>query len=218
MPTWRTARNFHILQVTAVHQIFSTILFLCLGKTTNSQDWFPAIRVAGNIHGKPPYQVYQIRFFSYSPSSESERIKVLFDEYSLHFVNIYELKCSLKFASKDSLRNKSLFQKTFQFAQIFASIHTCPCPCPSPCPRLCSCMTMTVSVYMLCMDIYMQHGRRHTALAWTCSMDIQRKHEHRHAVWTRTTRLQHRYGQLDIQRGQDIRTAWRWTIGCETWI
>ncbi len=131
---------------------------------------------------------------------------------------IYKLKCSLKFASKASLRNKSLFQKTFQFAQIFASIHTCPCPCPSPCPRQCSCMTMTVSVYMLCMDIYMQHGRRHTALAWTCSMDIQRKHEHRHAVWTRTTRLQHRYGQLDIQRGQDINTAWRWTIGCETWI
>jgi hypothetical protein len=38
MPTRRTARNFHILHVTVVHQIFSTILFLCLGKTTNSQD------------------------------------------------------------------------------------------------------------------------------------------------------------------------------------
>jgi hypothetical protein len=41
-PTWHTAKNSSFLHVTAVHQILST-LFLCLGKTTNSQDRFPVI-------------------------------------------------------------------------------------------------------------------------------------------------------------------------------
>ncbi len=44
MPTRRTARNFHVLHVTAVHQIFSAILFLCLGED-NEQ---PAIQYSAS--------------------------------------------------------------------------------------------------------------------------------------------------------------------------